>query len=285
MTVRTLEQKAEDCGGAWSSGMVWCRWGIVFLSLAIITGVLLAPPHSLLGKCDLVGYGLCHRIPSHSFHLAGRQLPFCARCTGTYLGALWGLFFITARHRRPSQLPPTPILALLIGFFFLQAVDGLNSYLTLFPGLPHLYKPHNLLRFTAGVLNGLTISALVVPVFNFALWHAPESGPSIRGWREMGALLLGAGGLVALVSTNFPALLYPLAVGSTLSAILVLALVNTTIVTMVTGREGRAGSWAQAWLPLLVGLDLSLVEIGALILMRGLITNWMGLPPSGVLAP
>jgi len=90
---------------------------------------------------------------------------------------------------------------------------------------------------------------------------------------------------VALLSTNFPALLYPLAVGSTLSAILVLALVNTTIVTMVTGREGRAGSWAQAWLPLLVGLDLSLMEIGALILMRRLITNWMGLPPSGVLAP
>lgn len=283
--VRMPEWKTEDHGEAWSSGMVWCRWGIVLLSLAIIIGVLLVPPHSLLGKCDLVGYGLCHRISSHSFHLAGRQLPLCARCTGTYLGALWGLFFITVRHRRPSQLPPTPILALLIGFFFLQAVDGLNSYLTLFPGLPHLYKPHNLLRFVTGALNGLTIGALVVPIFSFALWRAPESSPSIQGWEEIGALLLGVGGLVALVSTNFPALLYPLAVSSALSAILVLSLVNTTIVIVVTGRERRVESWTQAWPFLLVGLDLSLMEIGALILMRGLITNWMSSPLSSVSAP
>ena len=258
---------------------------MVLLSLAIATGVLLAPPRSLLGKCDLVGYALCHRIPSHSFHLAGRQLPLCARCSGTYLGALWGLFFMgrtvpvrVIRHRRASRLPPIPILALLVVFFFLQAVDGLNSYLTLFPPFPHLYEPHNLLRFTTGALNGLTISALVVPLFNSALWHTPDPASSIRGWREMGVLLIGVGGLVVLISTDFPALLYPLVVSSTLAVILVLALVNTTIVVMATGREGGAETWSQAWLPLLVGLNLSLLEMGALILLRGLVTRWLDFP-------
>lgn len=257
----------------------WRRWGIVLLSLVIAAGALLTPPRSLLGKCDLVGYALCHRIPSHSFHVAGRQLPLCARCTGTYLGALWGLFFIgVTRRRRASQLPPAPILGLLVGFFFLQAVDGLNSYLTLFPNFPHLYEPHNLLRFATGALNGLTISALLFPLFNSALWRASDPHPSIQGWGEMGVMLIGVGGLMVLVSTRSPVLLYPLAVGSMLAVLLVLTLVNTTIVVMATGREGQAESWAQTWLPLLSGLDLNVLEMGGLILLRGLVTRWLDFP-------
>ena len=257
----------------------WEQWGLVLLSLAVAAGALLAPPRSLLGKCDLVAYALCHRIPGHSFHLAGRQLPLCARCTGTYLGALWGLLFMgVIRRRRSSQLPPAPILALLVVFFFLQAVDGVNSYLTLFPGFPHLYEPHNLLRFATGALNGLTISALVIPLFNSALWRAPDPHPSIRGWGEMGVMLVGAGGLMALVSLNSSALLYPLAVGSMLAVLLTLTLVNTTIIAMATGREGGAESWSQAWTLLLSGLCLTLLEVAALILLRGLLTHWLGFP-------
>jgi uncharacterized membrane protein len=278
MRWRMIGQK-KDRAEIRSFSTGWRRWGIALLTLVIVAGALLAPPWSLLGKCDLVGYSLCHRIPGHSFHLAGRQLPLCARCTGTYMGALWGLFFMgVIRHRRAGLLPSAPILALLLGFFFLQAVDGLNSYLTLFPPLPHLYKPHNLLRFATGALNGLTISALVVPLFNSALWRAPDPGPSIQGWREMGVLLMGVGGLMALIWTSSPVLLYPLAVGSALAVVLVLILINTTIVVMVTGREGRAEGWTQAWLPLLVGLDLSLLEMGALILLRGFITHWLDFP-------
>ena len=182
------------------------------------------------------------------------------------------------RQRRSSRLPPAPILTVLIGFFLLQAVDGLNSYLTLFPGLPHLYEPHNLLRFTTGALNGLTISGLVFPLFNSALWRTTDPGPSLRGWREMGILLSSVVGLIALVSTGAPVLLYPLALGSTLSVILVLTMVNTTILAMVTGREGEAQSYIQAWRPLLRGLSLSLLEMGVLILMRGFVTGWLDAP-------
>ena len=182
------------------------------------------------------------------------------------------------RQRRSRRLPPAPILTVLIGFFLLQAVDGLNSYLTLFPGLPHLYEPHNLLRFTTGALNGLTISGLVFPLFNSALWRTTDPGPSLRGWREMGILLISVVGLIALVSTGAPVLLYPLALGSTLSVILVLTMVNTTILAMVTGREGEAQSYIQAWRPLLRGLSLSLLEMGVLILMRGFVTGWLDAP-------
>jgi len=272
------DQRTKGRARARPFSIGWLRRGIILIFLVIAVGAWTAMPRSLLDTCDLIGYALCHRMPSHSFHLAGRQLPLCARCSGTYLGALWGLFLMGGLRRpRASRLPPVPFLALLMGFFFLQVVDGLNSYLTLFPGLPHLYEPHNLLRLATGALNGLTISALVLPLFNSALWKAPAPSPSLQHWWEVGVLVGGVGGLVALTSTGVPLLLYPLAIGSTLALVLVLTLVNTTILMMTIGQDGKVERWPQAWLPLLCGLDLSLLEIGALILVRGLATSWLGL--------
>ena len=95
----------------------WLRLWATGIALLVVAVILLAPPASLLGKCDAVGYAICHRIPERSFHLAGRQLPLCARCTGTYLGALVGFATMWALgHRRASNLPPTRVIVLLVGF-------------------------------------------------------------------------------------------------------------------------------------------------------------------------
>ena len=49
----------------------------------------------------LVGSLICHQRPDRSFHLAGAQLPVCARCTGLYLGAALGLVaWAVAAERR-----------------------------------------------------------------------------------------------------------------------------------------------------------------------------------------
>ena len=54
-------------------------------------------------------YGLgalvCHQQPDRSFHLAGAQLPVCARCTGLYLSAALGIVFAWARARSSRPLP------------------------------------------------------------------------------------------------------------------------------------------------------------------------------------
>jgi uncharacterized membrane protein len=39
----------------------------------------------------LVGSVVCHQHAARSFHVAGAQLPVCARCTGLYLAGAWGL--------------------------------------------------------------------------------------------------------------------------------------------------------------------------------------------------
>jgi uncharacterized membrane protein len=45
------------------------------------------------------GY-ICHQKPERSFHLHGRPLPVCARCTGLYLAAPFGLAGVMFMRRR-----------------------------------------------------------------------------------------------------------------------------------------------------------------------------------------
>ena len=72
------------------------RWLVPLAAvLAIAAWIYIAPP-GILGKADAIGYAVCHRIDERSFHVDGRQLPLCARCSGMYLGALLGLVVLLA---------------------------------------------------------------------------------------------------------------------------------------------------------------------------------------------
>src|SRR5512140_2838258 len=95
---------------------------------------LVYTPAGLLGKADAIGYAVCHRIDARSFHLGDRQLPLCARCSGMYLGAVLGLVYQSALGRRRGGLPSWRVLAVLGLFVVAFGVDGINSYLHLFPG-------------------------------------------------------------------------------------------------------------------------------------------------------
>ena len=221
--------------------------GIVLLVIAV---VLLTPPPSLLGKCDAVGYAICHRIPERSFHLGGRPLPLCARCTGTYLGALTGFVTMWALgHRRASNLPPTKVIILLVGFIASMGMDGLNSYLSFFPNAPHLYEPSNLLRVTTGTLNGLALSIIVLPVFNFTLWREINPRRSVRNFRELAVVVALAAVMVLIVQAEIDFLLYPLAIVSTLGVLIMLTAVNTMIILIVTRRENMAETCSTPFCP------------------------------------
>ncbi len=237
------------------------------------------PPLSLLGKADLVGYGICHRIPERSFFLNGRQLPLCARCTGTFLGAVVGLVAMLLRRRgRASSLPPVPVLGILIAFTGFWAFDGLNSYLTLFPGAPHLYEPQNWLRLTTGLLNGLTLISFAFPIFNFTIWREPTQEWVIKNVGELIALLPVLALIVIAIQAEIGFLLYPAAVLSSLGVLLLLTLINAMIAAVVLRREGMAQTWLQALPPLIVGAGLALLEVVAMVLLRAYLTTTLGLP-------
>jgi len=267
-------QRREPCGHAAPGDVL-----LALLALAGILALLLAAPGSLLDRADRVACAVCHRIPERTFTVAGRPLPLCARCSGTYLAALAGFVVLLLRGRgRTGHLPAPKHLAVLGGFLLIWAVDGLNSYLTFFPGLPHLYEPTNLLRLATGTLEGLVLSALMLPVFNLSLWAEPAPRPVVENWGDLAWLLVGGAIVVGLVSSGWAPLLYPLALTSTLMVVILFGIVNGVVLVTLLRREGRARGWHEVAAPLLLGLMLALVELGAIAALRTFLTARLDLP-------
>jgi hypothetical protein len=55
-----------------------------------------------------LGALVCHQRPERSFHLAGAQLPVCARCTGLYVSGALGVLFAWWRGRSAGSARPSP---------------------------------------------------------------------------------------------------------------------------------------------------------------------------------
>jgi len=248
-------------------------------SLIIIGAWILVMPGGVLGHADLIGYAVCHRIAERSFFIGGVQLPLCARCSGTYFGALTAfiVMFLLGR-RRAANLPPVSVLIVFVLFVAVFGIDGVNSYLTLFPGAPHLYEPQNWLRLTTGTLEGIALAAIVLPVFNQTMWADATGERSLRDLRELGAVMLLSVVAIGLVLTELPLLLYPLAILSSVSVLWMFALINTVVATVVARRENTAHTWLDAAPVMIVGLALALTELSVIDFGRAWLTQALGLP-------
>jgi uncharacterized membrane protein len=253
---------------------------LVLILAASVIGVWLAlTPAGLLGKADAVAYAVCHRIDARSFHLGTRALPLCARCTGMHLGALiTSLYFIVRGRRRAGQYP-TRALAVTLGVFALVfAVDGLNSYLTLFPDVPHLYEPNNLLRISTGMLLGIGLATVTYATFNQSVWVDWSPKPALRTFVDLIVLLVIEALVVVMVLSENPLLLYPLAILGSLAVTGLLTAVYTVMILLILKRENQANSWRELAFPLLGGLTITIVQIGLINLGRYVLTGtWAGM--------
>jgi uncharacterized membrane protein len=256
----------------------------LLLILAAVTAVFLwYAPAGLLGKADAIGYAVCHRIDVRSFHLGTREMPLCARCTGTFLGAMagWIVFLLAGRGRSAAWPPAIPagLLAMSIVPF---GLDGLNSYLTFFPFLPHVYEPQNWLRLTTGMFLGLSMTALFLPAVNQSLWKQPSTVPVLRNFREWFAYLCLAPVLIGLVLLENPIVLFPLALLSTAGILFLLTGVYTAVLLMIFRKEATAAGWRDAWPYVVAGLTLTLLQILAIDAVRYAITGtWSGFSIGG----
>jgi uncharacterized membrane protein len=249
---------------------------LVGLLLTILAGLMLSPP-GLLGKADAIGYAVCHRIDLRSLHLGDRQLPLCARCTGTFLGTIIGALLLIAFGRGRSAVWPSRGLLIVLALTAVPwGVDGLNSYVSLFPRFPHVYEPQNWLRLTTGTFLGLAMAAVFLPAVNQSLWKSPSPEPVIRNIRELALYFLPAPLLIALALTENPIILYPLALLSTAGILFLLTGVYTALLLMLLRREGLAETWAQAWPWLAAGLALGLLQIYAIDAVRLQLTHTWG---------
>lgn len=262
------------------------RWFVPLAALLVLAGFLFITPPGLLGKADGIGYAVCHRIDERSFHLFGRQLPLCARCTGEFNAAAITFIFLGIVSRKRSDMPLKGILAVLVLFFLAFAVDGTNSYLYLLkqsydgflPQIPNLYVPNNTLRLLTGSGMGIAIASVLYPVVNQTLWMDADKGPALT-WKEFGGLL----GIILLIDLGIlseqPVILYPVIFLSVLGVLALLTTVFTIVWVIIMRQENAFETLKQLWMPVTAGLTLAFLMISVIDLLRLQLTGtWGGFP-------
>jgi uncharacterized membrane protein len=243
------------------------RWLYLgFLALVLLAFTL--TPWPLMSKLRAVGFGICAQRPGHSYFLGGVQLPMEARMVGIFGGYLAALvYFLALRRGRASKFAPVLLLVLCVLFIAAMGFDGLNN---LFHdvGLPHLYAPYNPARLITGLLTGLAIATLLLPVFNSTVWAEGQARPVLGGWGELAGALAVEAMVFAAVVSGQGWLLYPVALWSMAGVVTLLSMLNAAIALIVVRREGRGRSLNDLMPWACVALVLTVVELGGLGLFR-----------------
>ena len=263
----------------------WMWLGVSLVLAALLAFIFFTPP-ALLRKADYIAAAVCHRLPGHSFFIAGRQLPLCQRCTGTFAGALTGLLFHWGvLRRRRTQLFPPLWQWLLVGVFAAAwGLDGFNSYTTLFlrreVGILG-YAPQPWIRLFTGTFMGLGMSLVLVSALNQVFWRDALPEAPLPHWRQVAPLLALALLQAAVFYTLEPWLLYPIALYSTAGVIAMLTCLGAMVWVMALRREQTYSSWREAWLPFVWGGVFTSVIIlgmgGVRLLLTGSIDGVPGL--------
>lgn len=253
-------------------------WIVLGLGLLIGGAWLLGTPPGILGKADAIGYAICHRIPARSFHAYDRALPLCARCTGIYLGVMLGaLTYAVSGRLRGSRLPPLRVLAVLGLFGAAIALDGINSYLSLFDFYRPLYAPHNTLRLITGLYAGLTMITVVLPVFNMSAWRETAPFAPLRNLRELAALCALGAGVIAAVLVDVAPLRVMAGLFSTVGVLLMFTLIGSVLFLAATRRDESLTAWRELRLPAAAGLAFAITLVASINAVRYALTGtWDG---------
>jgi len=206
--------------------------------------------------------GVCHQIPERCFLFNGMALPLCARCTGTFSGAFVSLLILwIGKRRRASNLPPPHIIAMLIAFILLWALDGLNSVLSVIPDLPHLYEPHNLLRFATGYLEGLALSVLLLPVFNHIVWERPDEARAVErtSWFLLPLLIMALA--MGFIQMGVESVILTMFISAVLGLLTLLTMVNGMLICIGLKWEGQSRRGRDLVLPLVLGMLAGVIEV------------------------
>ncbi|MCX6079804.1 MAG: DUF2085 domain-containing protein [Chloroflexi bacterium] len=263
------------------------NWLVPLAACAIVAGFLYIAPPGILSKADAIGYAVCHRLDARSFHVDSRQLPLCARCSGMYLGAVIGIAFLSLRYQRSAGTPPKTVIAILVLFGLAFAVDGTNSYLYLMKSvygsrlsfIPNLYTPNNTLRLLTGSGTGLGMAVAVFVSLNQTFWKNWDN-KRVLG-KPIDLLVLSVIMLLAdlLVLTEWNWVLYPVAIISAGGVLMLLTSVYGMLWTMVMRQENLYMHLRDAWLPILAGLTITLLQITIVDVFRLWLTHtWGGFP-------
>lgn len=133
-------------------------WALALVAAPLVRPETTGPVAARMAALTYVVGGLvCHQRPERSFHLAGAQLPVCARCAALYWGGAAGAigWLAAARRRRDRQ-------------WFARAlvIAGVPVLITVAAAVSGLWDPVNWLRAALsaplGVVVGTVLSAVTL---------------------------------------------------------------------------------------------------------------------------
>ncbi len=265
------------------------KWLIPLAALIAITVYIVITPPGLLGKADAVGYAICHRIDERSFHIHDRQLPMCARDTGTFTSAALSMLFIAIIGKKRAGMPAKKIGIVLVTLFLIWGFDGANSYLYLikqtYPGalpqIPNLYIPNNTLRLLTGSGMGMGMASVLYAAFNQTAWKDVDMRPALASWRDLGLLVTIILVVDLLVLSESLIVLYPVAYISVFGVLMLLSLIFSVVWMMIMRQDNSFTHFKDMWLAILAGFTLALIMVMGIDLLRLQMTGTWGAFPIG----
>jgi uncharacterized membrane protein len=133
-------------------------WAVLLgVAATVWVGLLVVAPY-LPGYAGAALYGtgslICHQIAERSFHVAGFQLPVCARCLGLYAGVWLGVIGRLWHGGLPSLDSPRAART----FAALAAVPTAVTWTFEAIGI---WTPSNVTRAVAGLPLGVVVGLVV----------------------------------------------------------------------------------------------------------------------------
>lgn len=200
--------------------------------------------------------------------------------TGIYSGflAAFVALIATGRHRRAGlpTLLSGMVLLLLLGS---MALDGFNSLFTDLR-LPALYTPHNRLRLLTGMGAGVGLATMLTMLIGMTFWRRPRVRDHvISRWWEPVALYLAGLPLLILMMTGWSPLLAPATLLLVTAAVFAFGGLASVSFLLVTGKENRFDTVAEAQGSMVLGGVIGVVVIALLALGRFAFEGWTNVPP------
>src|SRR5207248_10328163 len=113
-------------------------------------------------------------------------------------------------------------------------------------GWPARYPPQNAVRLATGLLCGLALALLAVPVLAGVLWRDWDADRSLDGVRDLAGPLCWLGLLQMATMSGVGGLLYPLALLMVGGAVVAFAVGHAYSLLLGTHTGGRATTWRGA---------------------------------------
>jgi uncharacterized membrane protein len=195
-----------------------------------------------------LGFAVCHQLPTHSLFCGSEQIPWCARCTGLYWGALISAITLLILHPKGIARPPLVILTILCLGTLLLAVDALSD-------LFRLHASTNFTRLATGLWMGASLPPLLLALL-LKGGKLDETKPFLR-WDWLAATFVLAGLALWFGLTTYDWSWWALAGGTALGQIVLWGLCNLALAGLIIRRKAST-KFRGAWMGILAATMLLL---------------------------